>query len=75
MDEQFKIEKVPSKLEAVKKVFDLAPELAEIGDEREYLEYVDTIFPDSVFNEIVWHNSNAEFKDEGFKPTKPTSQL
>ena len=41
------------------------------GDEEMYSEYLNTIFPNSVFREIVWHNSEAKFKNEGFKPMKP----
>lgn len=71
MTESFKKEQITNKLDAVRKVFELTPELAAVGNEREYAEYLESIFPGSTFNEIVWHNSDAAFKDEGFKPSKP----
>lgn len=36
-----------------------------------YAEYLKTIFPGSVVKSIVWHYSDTQFKDEGFKPMKP----
>ncbi|MFO0743874.1 MAG: hypothetical protein U0469_02375 [Candidatus Paceibacterota bacterium] len=36
-----------------------------------YCEYLKTIFPESKVQDIVWHYSDNEFKDENFKPTKP----
>jgi hypothetical protein len=55
----------------VEQVFRLNPELSNIGNIEAYKEYLQGIFPQSIFKEIVWHNSDAEFKDEGFKPVKP----
>ncbi len=52
-------------------VFTQSPELASVGKPEEYAKYLDTIFPNSKFKEIAYHNSDAEFKDEGFKPMKP----
>lgn len=65
-----KVEKVQVK-EGVDFVFDQNPELASIGTKEQYTYYIETIFPDSKFREIVYHNSDAEFKNEGFKPMKP----
>lgn len=64
------LEKAPTK-EGVDFVFEQNPELANIGNKEQYSNYLDTIFPDSKFKEIAYHNSNAEFKNEGFKPMKP----
>ena len=36
-----------------------------------YENYLKTIFPESKVQDIVWHYSDNEFKDENFKPTKP----
>ena len=63
-------EKVPMK-EGVDFVFDQHPELISIGTKEQYTQYIETIFPDSKFKEVVYHNSDAEFKNEGFKPMKP----
>jgi hypothetical protein len=49
-------------------VFEQHPELASIGTKEQYASYLETIFPESRFKEVVYHNSDAEFKDEGFKP-------
>lgn len=65
-----KIEKTPVK-EGVDFVFDQHPELASIGTKEQYAKYIGTIFPDSKFKEIVYHNSDAEFKNDRFKPMKP----
>jgi hypothetical protein len=56
---------------AIEQVFRLNPELSNIGSIETYKEYLQEVFPQSVFKEIAWHNSDAEFKDEGFKPVKP----
>lgn len=63
-------EKIPVK-EGVDFVFEQHPELTSIGTKEQYAQYIETIFPDSKFKEVVYHNSEAEFKDEGFKPMKP----
>lgn len=36
-----------------------------------YQKYLETIFPESKYKGILWHNSDNEFKDQGFKPVKP----
>ncbi|MCA9356378.1 hypothetical protein H6790_00885 [Candidatus Nomurabacteria bacterium] len=63
-------EKKPLK-ESVDFVFEQHTELASIGTKDQYVQYIATIFPDSKFKEVVYHNSDAEFKNEGFKPMKP----
>jgi hypothetical protein len=50
---------------AIEQVFRLNPELRNIGSIETYKEYLQEVFPQSVFKEIAWHNSDAEFKDEG----------
>jgi hypothetical protein len=55
----------------IQEVFKLNPELENVGSKEKYQEYLNTIFSDSKVKEILWHYSDAEFKDEGFKPLKP----
>lgn len=55
----------------IAKVFELNPQLMEIGSEEQYADYLKSVFPDSRSRDIAWHYSNALFKDEGFKPVKP----
>lgn len=57
--------------EGVDFVFEQNPALAKIGTEQDYSKYIKTIFPESKIQDIVYHNSDASFKNEGFKPTKP----
>ncbi len=58
----------PKIKEGVDFVFGQNPELAQIGTKEQYSEYLDTIFPESVARDIVWHGSSREFdsfsKDE-----------
>lgn len=58
-------------IENIKEVFKLNRELEKIGTFKDYEKYLESIFPESKVKDIVWHNSDAEFKDEGFKPMKP----
>jgi len=53
----------------VQELFDSNPELASIGTQELYSQYLDTIFPDSQVKDIVYHGSpNADkIKKEGFK--------
>jgi len=64
------VEKAPAK-EGIDFVFEQHPELASVGTKEQYVQYIETIFPESKFKEVVYHNSDAEFKDEGFRPMKP----
>ena len=52
--------------EQVSLIFKRIPELAEVGTEEQYLEYIQTIFPDSVDKSVYWHGSNADFSN-GFE--------
>ena len=63
-------EKQPIK-EGVDFVFEQNPELASIGSKKEYSEYLESIFTETEIKDIFWHYSNAEFKEDGFKPIKP----
>lgn len=62
---------LPNMLDDVAEIFRLNPKLAEIGTMEQYIAYLATIFPDSQVKYILWHNSDAEFKEEGFKPMRP----
>jgi hypothetical protein len=62
------IEHLDSMRQSIDEVFSLNPKLEEIGSKEKYAEYLTTIFPESTFKEIVWHYSDADFRDEGFKP-------
>ena len=55
----------------IQEVFKLNPELEHIGTPEQYAGYLKTIFPESEVQDIVWHYSDNEFKDENFKPNKP----
>ena len=55
----------------IQEVFKLNPELEQIGTVEQYTEYLKSIFPKSEVQDIVWHYSDNEFKDENFKPIKP----
>ncbi len=57
--------------EGVDFIFEQYPELTSIGTKEQYAQYIESIFPESKFKEVVYHNSDAEFKNEGFKPMKP----
>lgn len=50
--------------EGVSNIFDENPELAKIGTQQQYSQYLDTIFPDSKVKDIVYHGSDTKF--EGF---------
>jgi len=47
----------------VSDVFKDTPELAEIGSEQEYSNYLNNIFPDSKVKDIVYHNGDITNKD------------
>ncbi|MBP6931122.1 MAG: hypothetical protein KBD48_00195 [Candidatus Pacebacteria bacterium] len=47
----------------IQEVFKLNPELARIGTEQQYIEYLKTIFPDSKIKDIVYHGTNRDFDE------------
>lgn len=49
--------------ENIASIFQLQPELASIGTEEQYRGYLATIFPESTVKDILWHTSDAEFKN------------
>ncbi len=55
--------------EGVDFVFDKNPELQKIGTKEQYLEYLETIFPESKVRDIVYHTSTnkiEKFRDNMF---------
>lgn len=48
--------------EGVSELFDSNPELANIGTQEQYSQYLDTIFPDSKVKDIVYHGTNKKFE-------------
>lgn len=56
----------PQIKEGVDFVFEQHSELADIGTQEQYSQYIDSIFPDSKVKDILYHASShkfAEFKD------------
>lgn len=49
--------------EGVNAIFEQSPELANIGTQQQYSEYLDTIFKDSKVKDIVYHGSSNIFKE------------
>jgi hypothetical protein len=67
---QFKIEdkETANKIkEGVDFVFEQSPELIKIGTKEQYSEYLDKIFPDSKFKDIVYHGTNMKLDEIKFK--------
>ena len=46
----------------VKELFDSNPELANIGTQEQYSQYINNIFPDSQLKDIFYHRSNQKFE-------------
>ena len=49
--------------EGVSEVFNENSELASIGTEQQYSEYLDSVFPNSKVNDILYHSSEAVFEE------------
>ena len=67
--EENKIEN-PKIKEGVDFVFEQNPELSAIGTKEQYSKYLETIFPDSKFRDIVYHGTNAKEKFDNFDLSK-----
>jgi len=63
--------KITENIKNIGEIFRLHPELTAIGTQEQYLDYLQSIFPESKYKNILWHYSDAEFREEGFKPVKP----
>lgn len=57
----------------VSKIFKENTELSEIGTEEQYSEYLNSVFPESKIKDIVYHSTDAEFKE--FDPSKAGSRV
>lgn len=53
----------PAVKEGIDFVFEQNPELANIGTQEQYSEYLDTIFPESKVKDIVYHGSLSKFQN------------
>jgi len=49
--------------EGINFVFEEYPEITSIGTKEKYLQYLRTIFPESLVKNIVYHSSTASFED------------
>jgi len=58
----------------VQDIFESNPELANIGTQQQYSQYLDTIFPDSKVKDIVYHGTNSKF-DKFNKSNLPDSGI
>lgn len=56
-------------------VFEQNPELAQIGSEEQYSEYLDTIFPDSKIKDIVYHGAPQKFDKFDLNLAKDTKAI
>jgi hypothetical protein len=54
------LNETPNIKPGVEELFDSNPELANIGTQEEYSQYLDTIFPDSKVKDIVYHASPSK---------------
>lgn len=54
----------------VQELFDSNPELANIGTQEQYSQYLDTIFPDSKVKDIVYHGSIYDNKQKFKESTR-----
>ena len=74
LDAKYRASKVPSITDEfinelrnqVHIIFQRNPELKKVGSEEQYINYLLSIFPDSVEKSIYWHGSNSDLS-EGFK--------
>ena len=60
--------------EGVEDLFESNPELANIGTQTQYSQYLDTIFPDSKVKDIVYHFSKDSNK-QSFKEWVDTAKF
>jgi predicted nuclease of predicted toxin-antitoxin system len=60
----------PKLKEGVDFVFEQNPELAKIGTKEQYSEYLDTIFPDTMVKDVVFHGTAQKEKIEAFNFNK-----
>ena len=54
------------KKDAISALFSKSPELKNIGSESQYSTYLESIFPDSKINNVVYHNSDTRNSTDKF---------
>ncbi len=59
--------------EAIAEVFKMNPELALIGSQKEYIEYLKNIFPETVLKNILFHQGNDSVEKFNTTIKKPMS--
>jgi len=64
---QSTVEPVGEVKEGVAELFESNPELASIGTQEQYSQYLNTVFPNSKVKDIVYHGSTSKEKFENFK--------
>lgn len=57
---------------AAELIFEQTPELSNIGTLEDYSRYIDSIFPDSIVKEVVYHGTNNQFEEFEQGHTDPT---
>lgn len=69
--DQFPQKQENSHKEAVDFIFDQNPKLAEAGTKEEYVHFLETVFPDSLLQNPVYHETNSDwFKTKKFSKEK-----
>jgi hypothetical protein len=54
-------------------IYEQHPELERIGSKQEYQQYLESIYPESVLKQVVYHYSNYDhMKEDGFKFSSET---
>jgi hypothetical protein len=63
--DQSTIQPVGEVKEGVSELFESNPELASIGTQEQYSQYLDSIYPDSKVKDIVYHGTDSDFLKSG----------
>lgn len=56
-------QEIPKIKEGVDFVFEQNPELASIGTQEQYSQYLDTIFPESKVKDVAFHGTDGNFEN------------
>ncbi|MCC7004794.1 hypothetical protein IT397_02660 [Candidatus Nomurabacteria bacterium] len=54
-------------------IFEQNPILASIGTKETYKQYLNLIFPESTIKNILYHGTDVDFRNEGFKAMPPSA--
>lgn len=79
-DVKYKISKIPSMTDEFVKelenqvhiIFEKNPEIEKVGSEKDYLNYILGLFPESIEKSIYWHGSNTDLSN-GFQEGEKVS--